>query len=261
MNYKAYFLIFKNNLYISLSYRWNIISGILLMILQIMVSLFVWLTIFDTTSNVKNYTVTDMISYFLLSALVGVTFSSSHIFRLTRMVRTGQLNMVLIRPYSFLLDSFSNFIGSKMIEFGTTILLAVTLYSVGLTTWHGISLLELLLLLTNFTLLFIFGSFLGSLSFWLIQMWPLKSLYNSMMAIFGGALYPLDLLPDKWAQLITLTPFPLFGYVNIRLLQGELHYNETLYYLILSVIWLIIFSIGYKILWVKGLKKYEGVNA
>ncbi|WP_374018895.1 ABC-2 family transporter protein [Paenibacillus thiaminolyticus] len=258
---KTFWIIVKNNMLITLAYRWNIMSSIVLMIIQMIVGLFVWLVIIDQSGPINGYYHDDMVTYFLLGAFISVIFSSSHFFRLSSLVRNGVFNMYLIRPYSFLADSAAQFLGSKIIDALLTLMLTLLFLATGLATWPSLNILGLFLFLSNFLLLFMFGAFLSCLSFWLIQMWPLKPLYNAMMAILGGNLYPLDLLPDIWFRVINFTPFPLLGYVNTKLLQGKLEYHDLQYYVLLSFCWLVVFSIGYKWLFMKGLRKYEGVNA
>lgn len=122
------------------------------------------------------------------------------------------------------------------------------------------SYLDILLLFSNFILLFIFGATLGNLSFWVIQMWPMKPLYGSLMAILGGGLFPLDLLPNYLGKVIEVLPFSLFGYVNAKLIQGNLSTEQISYFLLASITWILIFTIIYIITWRLGLKNYESVN-
>lgn len=258
---RAYIRVLINHVSASLTYRWNILLGIGVQMVQLLTTLFVWRSIFAEQNLVQGYTLAEMTTYLVLTSLLGVTFSSMHIFRLSTMVRKGTLNAYLVRPYSFLGDSFAVFMGSKVVELAITVAAITGFLAMGYIPAGQVSLWSLVLVGSNLLLLFVFGSLLGTLSFWLIEMWPLKPLYNSLMALMGGLLFPLDLLPGIWPKLVGYTPFALFGFVNARALQGALSASEMSQYIVVSFTWSILFLAVYLILWRRGLRKYEGVNA
>lgn len=258
---KSYYRVLLNTLAVSLAYRWNVLAGIVTQLVQLLTAIFVWQHIYKGQSMVQGYSLEGMTTYLLLTSLLGVTFSSAHIFRLSSLVRKGTLSAFLVRPYSFSGDSLAVFIGSKTMEILITGTIAIALGLSGVIHFGSIAPMAALLVISNFLLLFLFGSVIGTLSFWLVQMWPMKPLYNSLMALLGGALFPLDLFPEGVRRVLELTPFSLFGFVNARVLQGGLSSDQILRYLLVSMGWSIVCFALYTFLWKLGLKRYEGVNA
>ncbi|MEK5040233.1 ABC transporter permease [Sporosarcina sp. FSL K6-3457] len=252
--------VFTNQIKISLTYKWNIISGFFVQFFQIITFLFVWRAIFMGGGSVESYSLNTMTEYIIIVALIGVIFSSEHIFRTSGLVRNGTLTNILFRPYSFHIENFFVFFGKKVIEILILIFVIIGLIFFVNFKFNLPSYLDILLLFSNFILLFIFGATLGNLSFWVIQMWPMKPLYGSLMAILGGGLFPLDLLPNYLGKVIEVLPFSLFGYVNAKLIQGNLSTEQISYFLLASITWILIFTIIYIITWRLGLKNYESVN-
>lgn len=258
---KAFYRACMNQVSARLAHRWNIITGIGTELVKLLTSIFLWKQIFARATQVKGYTFESMTTYLLVTALLGIAFSPTHMFRLSPLVRRGTLSAYLVRPFSFLSDSLAAFLGSRLVELAITGICALVLGFLGFIHLGEVQSAAALLVLSNFLLLFLFGSVVGTFSFWLIQMWPMKPLYNAMMALAGGALFPLDLFPGIVRQVLEMTPFPLFGFVNARALQGALSSQELGRYWVASIGWNAVCLALYSLLWRRGLKQYEGVNA
>jgi len=116
-------------------------------------------------------------------------------------------------------------------------------------------------LIINFIMFFYMLSFISVLGFWLVQMWPIRPIFNAMFAVLGGTLFPLDLLPENIFRWLQYNPFSLLNYGSTKALQNLLFDSQLLFYVTASIIWMIIFRVLYQILWTSGLKKYEGMGA
>lgn len=258
---KKYYAIIKNQMHIALNYKYSLISAFILPLIQIFITIFIWKEIYNNTELSIGYSLNEMITYIIISTFIAVTYGVTHAFRLSKMVKTGSLSFILIRPYSYLLESFSVYVGRKIIEIGFLTLIFIVLNTLGVISIKAIGALGILLLITNFMLVFMFVSFIGTFSYWLIQMWTIKPLFIALTGLLGGTYFPLDILPSWIYSIIKYNPFSMIGFVNTKVFLGQLYPNEVLYYLIASVIWCVTFYIGHKILWLKGLKIYEGMGA
>ena len=108
---------FFNQLNIQLSYKFNFISNIFVNILSILISIFTWKGIFESTSveTIGGFTKTQMIYYIIISNIGMILFSSENVVNMGHLVRSGKLTSMLIRPYSILVNSFFAFLGKKFI--------------------------------------------------------------------------------------------------------------------------------------------------
>lgn len=257
--FKKYLQIIKNEISIKLIYKWNVLTEVFSRIVGIIVLILLWRGIMYSAGEVKDYNMKSIISYLTVSHIMFQLYTSEHISRLPNLIKSGNLSGYILRPYSFLGYCFATYVGSKVIVLLLMVIIIIVLVLTNLM-FIELSKISILLLISNFILQFIFGSFIGTLGFWVIETWPLHPLYSSLSGLLGGALYPLDLLPSKIYETIKYNPFSLFIHVNTLVLQGRLSQMEEIQFLIVSILWTVIFYIGYKISWEKGIKKYEGVG-
>jgi ABC-2 type transport system permease protein len=120
--------------------------------------------------------------------------------------------------------------------------------------------LAISLFFISLALSFYLGLCISAFAFWLIEMWPLRRFFQGCMALFGGIIAPLDLLPTSIKEIANFTPFPYLGYLNVKALQGSIPVDGLLQHCIIGFVWTILFAIGFKVLWNLGLKRYEAVN-
>ena len=112
----------------------------------------------------------------------------------------------------------------------------------------------------SFVLAFFFGFFVSTFAFYIVEMWPVKNIFISSMAILGGTIVPLDLLPNVISTWAPYSPFAYFSYMNVKIIQGSI--PESLIYIhLINIIFLNIFffALSYCGFYL-GLKKYEGVG-
>lgn len=242
-----------------MAYRFNFLIPYLLRVFQLFVSFSIWKQLFQYDEAVRGYTLESMKNYLVFSQLTAVLFEPSHIFSLQGLIKNGSLSIYLLRPCSYILHAFSQFFGSKCIHL--VIFLFVFLLS---TLFQDIDshfmFQKVLLLILSFTLSFSFGFFISTWAFYLTEMWPIKYLFAAAMAIFGGILFPLDVLPKWISSWAPYTPFAYFSYVNVKVLYGAMT-KELLHRHLLNSIFLNVFFFGLaRISFFFGLKKYRAVG-
>lgn len=258
---KAYLYIFQASLAKEMSYRVNFLFTYLLHITKLLIFLTVWSVIFAENQIIHNYTWERIATYYALMMIISLLCSPSHMFELQPLIRKGTLSSLLIKPINIEANLFAKFFAAKLPNFVilTTLTLLVYFF-LNITLEISITSGGVLMVILAFFLTFYFGLFMSALAFWLIEMWPIRRLFQASMALFGGLIAPLDLLP-KYLQIISMyTPFPYFAYINVKALQGAIPQNELVSHFYIALAWTVAFAIGFKILWRLGLKRYEAVN-
>ncbi|KRM67618.1 membrane protein [Apilactobacillus ozensis DSM 23829 = JCM 17196] len=251
-----YLIIGFNSLTAKLVYRSNEITYLLTQCLQMVISILMWISIYHGTDRhtLNNMALSQMIQYLVITNLTAILFSASPIFRMANQVKSGQLTTILLRPISIYGEQITYYVGSQFpylcINFGLLLI------------YSNQSLQSKLILITYLTLAFImfFTTMLviGTLSFWLINMWPLRSAVNACYLILGGLSFPLTFLGKgiyKWLQ---FNPFSLVADVPARMVTHLI--NDSTPYFIAVSSWLIITLLIYRILIKVGIKKYEGIG-
>jgi ABC-2 type transport system permease protein len=261
MRLQPYFLIFKANLAKEMSYRFNFLFTYLLHITRLLIYLTVWSVIFAKQTEIDGYTWDSIASYYVLTTIVILLLAPSHIFDLQPLIRKGTLNSVIIKPINIEANIFAKFLASKVpifIIMSMLIFLVFHLLDIKITlSLHPLS---ITLFFLSLALAFYFGLFVSALAFWLVEMWPLRRCFQGCMALLGGIIAPLDLLPTYISSIAMYTPFPYLGYFNVKALQGLIPTNELLYHCMIGLSWTLLFVLGFKMLWNLGLRRYEAVN-
>lgn len=177
------------------------------------------------------------------------------------MICKGTLSALLIKPINIEANSFAKFVATKLpVLVLNSVLLFLTLSLIDIHLSLKLSPSIICACLLSMLLSFYFGLCLSTLAFWLIEMWPLRRIYQGCMTLLGGVIAPLDLLPDYISSWAIFSPFPFMGYFSIKALQGKLSENELQFYFIMAFVWTLFFAFGFRILWFLGLKRYEAVN-
>lgn len=262
---KKYVVIFLNQLNIQLSYKFNLITGIISNLISIFLSFFMWKAIYTANGGqvIGGYTENEMLVYIIVVNLLSILFSFEHVVRLGGLIRTGKLSTLLLRPISLLKESFAVFMGQKCIYL--VIFAVIYLFSFGSVTTAGDHSLYFIALIL-FTVLiivmfFLLISMISTLGFWLIQMWPIRPVLNALYLILGGLYFPLNLFPNSIYKVVQYNPFSLVGYQYSNALQGKLDMNRLWLSCMICLGWAVLFLIIYNLSLAKGLKKYEGMGS
>lgn len=261
MRLQPYFLIFKANLAKEISYRFNFLFTYLLHITRLLIYLTVWSVIFTKQTEINGYTWGSIASYYVLTTIIILLLAPSHMFDLQPLIRKGTLNSVIIKPINIEANIFAKFLASKVpIFIIMSLLIFLVFHLLDIKITLSLHPLSITLFFLSLALAFYFGLFVSVLAFWLIEMWPLRRFFQGCMALFGGIIAPLDLLPTYISSFALYTPFPYLGYFNVKALQGLIPTNELLYHCMIGLGWTLLFVLGFKMLWNLGLKRYEAVN-
>ncbi|USS88795.1 ABC-2 family transporter protein [Fructilactobacillus cliffordii] len=249
------FLGFQN----SLVYRANFLISLVTRLLQVGLSLLMWRALYleSWQTTIHGYSQTHMMQYLILTGLLSLIFTFEPLFRLARQIKTGKISTLLLRPINLNLESLSNFVGAKLILIGLLGVLTVVL-----TSGQGFStILILLYALVSVALWHQIMFLLGTLAFWLVQMWPLRPVISALYLFCGGLLFPLDVLPTWAYQGLRFSPLALVSSDLVQTVLQESRQPQLLFlYLGLSIVWLIALVGISRWLFRVGLHKFEGVG-
>lgn len=248
------------NLKRSIIYRSNFIIGGFGNFIQIITSIFLWNVIFMGENTMELYTFKEMFTYIILINIIGFVFFPHNIFRNADLVKSGKLSNYIIRPYNINLENLAAFIGFNILKLLILVIAYIFFAIFGMIRLGNINILSIILILSNFICLFLFGQLASDLSFYMTEVWILKPLYRSLFALFSGGIFPLDILPENIYKLFVHSPFAFFGFMNVKILQGYYLISELLNMLKYSLIYSAIFFIIHVFFQRKGLQKYEGVG-
>lgn len=240
-----YVVIALNQFYTSLTYKFNFFIGIFNTFLSTLISIFVWNAIYSHSNQlIGGMTRIEMLFYIIITNIGSIIFSFENVVRYGGLIRSGKLTTMLIRPYSLLKESFAIFIGQRLFFISIYIIIFVLkIINTDNVKYNSLLFLYFISILIMLNLLI---NLIGNLGFWLIQVWPLRPLFNAIYMLFGGLYFPLNLLPENIYITIKYNPFSLIGYQFTKMIQGLLSNEEFLCNLVSTWIWIIVFFVLYK---------------
>lgn len=258
---KKYFQIIKGTIAENLEYRLNFVLWRVRWVIQRLITYFLWSALLGGRQEIFGYTLASMLTYVLLTNIVGTIVLSTRTFDVGTIINSGSLSNHLIRPLHFfhviiareLADKWLNIMFS-IVEVG--LLIVFLRPPVVFQTDLGTLLFFLMALAIGVVLYFLFSLTLSFFAFWTPDVWSIRFLSFVVMEFFAGGLFPLDILPKPLFAIASSLPFSYFIYFPIRVYLGGVGVSALLSGLAIGTVWVVAFYVIAVILWQRGLRVY-----
>ena len=252
-----------------LVYRGDFALGTLMRFLPIITQIFLWKAIFQSLGDqttVANYTYADMVAYYLLT-MVGRAFSSMPGLAsgIARQIRDGEVKKFLIQPVDMVGFLLLSRVAHKLAYYSVALLPFAFVFFIcrsyffaeGWPEWN-----ELAAFTCSLVLGFLLGYFLevsiGLIGFWFLEVSSLLFVYMLLSFFLSGHMFPLDMLPAPWNQIVNLLPLKYLAYFPAAVLLGKIDSDSLAWELALEAGWLLFFIVLSRILWNRGTRRYSG---
>lgn len=258
---RKYFLIFTNSLSEYFAYRLNFILWRVRVVISILITYFLWDSVFAGNSEVFGYSQARMLTYvILLTFLTGVVLSTqTH--RVASEINLGELSKFLLKPVNYFAFNLARDLSDKFLN--TTfsifeIILLVLILRPPLilqTSLYWLTLFVVAIVLATI-LFFEISLILSFIGFWSKETWAPRFIFFILITFLAGTYFPLDIFPRPIYQFLQLLPFTYIVFFPLKIYLGELTSSSLQTGLVVVSIWLVLLFFMIKILWQKGLKIY-----
>ena len=250
---------------VSIMYRAQLVIWILTGLFPLLM-MAVWITISQENpqGTVGNFDQTAFISYYLAVTVIRRLCGVWIIWDLDEDIRMGMLSAKLLRPIDPGHNYFAMSLTDKPVE------MAFVLPPILLAMWwfgaeYDLSAVNVFLVsLTIFGAIcieFCVSMLIGALGFWITQVLSLIQVWFYLRAFFSGWIIPLALFPDSFQAFLFYMPFRYTLSLPIEILMGQLSGPDIMNGLALQWGWVVLFFIGYRLLWRKGISRFSAVGA
>lgn len=247
-----------------LVYRTSVIMWRFRQFLGTLMSLTVWLVIFDANPQAFNYTQDTMITYIFLVSFLQSIILASALNGLANRVYSGEISNYLLKPINLFGYLGIEEIADKLKNAGFLVIETIILFLIfkPIIYFPDFNTLMLFLawsilgVLLNFFITLLFGAF----GFWSPETWGPKFLFFMILNFTAGKLFPLDILPEVIQKILYFTPFPYLSFVQIQLFLERLSPQEIIMQSIALLFWVVFLGGMAILLWRKGLKSYESAG-
>jgi ABC-2 type transport system permease protein len=259
-----YWSIFKISFQQEFTYKSNFIMWRLRNIFRIIVTYFLWNTVFAGSSQIFfGYNRSGIFTYvFSLMAVIAIV-SSARSQDIVNDIASGDLSNYLVKPINYFKYWFTRDMASKVLNLAFAAIEFSVLFYIfkpDLYFQNNIySLLAFFVSLIIATAIFFYVTFIiSSVPFWAPELgWPSQFLVTIVIVEFlSGALFPIDILPAALQKVLMLTPFPYMVFFPIQVYLGKLTGAQLMYGFLISIIWAFVLWFLLKVVWQNGLKAY-----
>lgn len=244
------------------AYRLNFILWRLRLVLQVLISYFLWQAVFASHEVIFGYDQRGMLTYVFATIFVRPLVFASRAIDVASLISSGDLVNILLKPVNFFKYYFVRDVENKLLNFFFAALeftLLVFLFRPSLslpTSFWAVLLFALALVLAVF-LFFLLNLTLGFLAFWIPEnAWAPRFFFFILFDFFSGSLFPLDIFAGWFGSFLKLTPFYYLLFFPLSILLGRQELAKIYLGFFVALLWLLFLNKLCLKLWRSGLKTY-----
>jgi ABC-2 type transport system permease protein len=258
-------------------YRGDFALGTLMRFLPIVTQIFLWHAVFSAVKReeIAGYSYHDFVAYYLLT-MVSRAFSSMPglASQMAGQIRSGDIKKYLTQPVDmvgfYLLGRVAHKLAYYTVAVGPFALVFFLCrdYFAGWPDWTTLGAFVLSLVL-SFLLGFFLEACLGLAGFWFLEVSSLLFVYMLLNFFLSGHMFPLDMIP-AWTEPVGWLPaLPIRGameslplaylaYFPPAILLGKLSPADVHDVLVMQTLWVALFILLSRLLYLRGLRRYAG---
>jgi ABC-2 type transport system permease protein len=249
-----------------LVYRGEFALGTLMRFLPIVTQIFLWEAVFEAVSfkSVAGYSYHEMIAYYLLTMITRAFSSMPGLASgIARDIREGTIKKYLIQPIDMLGFLMLYRLAHKVVYYVVaTIPFALVFYlcSGYFPGWPDFWSMAgfLASLAMAFVLGFLMEATLGMIGFWFLEVSSLLFVYMLLNFFFSGHMFPIDMLPGVWGQIVRAVPLQYLAYFPAAVFLGKIHGPQLATGLWVELGWVVFFLVLARLAFHRGVRRYSG---
>lgn len=212
---------------LGLQYKFHIIINFLALPVSLTVFYFLWQSIYGYTGEavIAGYALPELVSYYVLSMLLGLVVWSDVDAWMEEDVRQGEAIAKMLLPGTYMARHFWTEMGIRLLGTAVSalpiVLLALLAFGARFPLHSG-AILALLSLGMAILLYFLLSYLIGLTAFWLKKVQGLRRVKRAVILFFSGGMIPLAFFPAWWQPVSKLLPFEYIRAVPIAIYQRTL---------------------------------------
>lgn len=264
-SFRKYIAIIKITWQRALIYRFTVFSYRIGEIIEMVVLIFMWSAIYGQHDIIKGYTLPEMITYILVGNLINAVVRNWLAEVIARDIREGSLSQFLVKPIEYFRYVMAREIGRISLTFFMSILsqMIIILFFLKIFIFN-VSVLNLALIIVMIILAFItellISYLIGLIAFWTDEVNGIHTTIDRLKKFFSGGYFPLSLLPVAFVNISFSLPFAYSFFVPAQIYLNKIDIATGVRGLFVQTAWILILYVIIKIVWKRGLKRYEGVG-
>jgi ABC-2 type transport system permease protein len=182
---------------------------------------------------------------------------------IARSIRDGSLKKYLLQPIDMIAYLMAYraahkvaYIVTAALPYGLLFFACSSFFDLSQITWTIVC-AYILSLLLGFLVGFFFEVCIGTLGFWFLEVTSLLYVVNTLNFFVSGHMFPLDLLPPPWAELLKALPFQYLAYFPAAVFLGHIKGDDLILGLLMETGWVLAFFLLSRVFYRIGLVRYS----
>jgi ABC-2 type transport system permease protein len=253
-----------------LVYRGDFALGTLMRFLPIVTQIFLWAAVFSAMAaaggqrQIVGYSYDNIIAYYLLT-MISRAFSSMPGLAsgIARDIRNGTVKKYLIQPIDMLGFLLLYRLAHKLVYYTVAAVPFVLVFYLCRGYFGGwpdaVTILAWLAsLVMSFLLGFFMEATLGMIGFWFLEVNSLLFVYMLLSFFFSGHMFPIDMLPGVWGQVVKQVPLQYLAYFPAAVFLGKISGLALWIGLGTQLVWVLFFAVASRVVFQLGARRYSG---
>lgn len=262
-----YWKVFDIGLQNTFVYRWNFLLRSVFGIVPLVGMVFVWRSIFHTKGQeIEGYDFSSMIFYFMLVVFLDNLISPTEDeWQIAGEIRDGKISAYLTKPLNYLGYRLSLYLGYRLLYISVVLLPIIGL------AWffrdhlrapeHAITWLAFgVSTVMAAGLQFFIAYSLAMIAFWVLEISTIIFILYSFEYFLSGQVFPLDIMPAWLQPFLKWSPFTYELFFPVQVFMERIQGAALAQGLAIQAGWLLISWIIARVLWSRGVQKYQAVG-
>ena len=223
-----------------LAYRSEVWVRIVISVLFIGIQVALWTALIGS-GDVDGITLPDMITYAVVYGMSSLAMADRVLAEVDDKLRTGDVAVDLIKPYSFPLTLVADQLGrsafAALFTSLPTVIVAALLFGFSLPPSLGSAVAYVAAFPISLAISFALACLVGMLGFYFLATFHFQWALGALRTLFAGTMIPLWFFPDGLRLLASLLPFQFLGFVPGAIWLGAYSGAETVGMLALGLAW------------------------
>lgn len=240
---KAYLYIARTRMQAMLAYRFQVWTYIIMQCLMMIAVAFFWRAVYGGTEVSHGVTGDTMITYTVVSTLMGSLYWMGVEDRITDAIKSGSIATDMIKPINLFTLYLAEDIGTIAVNFFISTLplfiVGVLLFGLPVPASGGHFLLFLLSYILGWGINWTFSALFALMSFSAIDMGPAFAIKYHFVNMLSGAVIPLWFFPEWLQKALYCLPFVYMFQEPLSMFIGKYDIGECLIKLGIQAVWFI----------------------
>jgi ABC-2 type transport system permease protein len=265
LSVRKYWKIFRVSLIERMTYRTDFLLATFLRFLPMVTTILLWTAVYSGAGQdeLNGFSLKRLIAYLLLVHISRMFSSMPGLATgIARDIRDGSLKKYLLQPIDMIGYLLSYRAAHKAAYIVASFLPYALLFFLCRDYFEAFpDALTLAAYVASLLLAFGIGFFfevsIGTVGFWFLEVTSFLYVINTLNFFVSGQMFPLDLLPPFWAELLKALPFQYLAYFPAAVFLGHISGWPLVRGLLTELAWVVFFAVLSRWLYHRGLRRYS----